>query len=554
MPMECDLNQIIQELSSTNQPPEEWQRIALEGHRQKISDEIQKVEGMIACPRERIDSLNEEKWAVSGILSPLRRLPSELVAEVVKASLSPLVHDHDQRRHFMTLRCISRLWRQVSYDTPSLWASLTLSEDDFLRKEQGALPSSSLPSRVRTWFDRAADVPTSLYIFADYRYQPDFDWGAYESTVLLAAEDRNWATVRLSKENGMSEVLAAKLVLRAHTSSYRPWRNLKELKIPFDVIGHGTASRGKMFWPVPDIPLDIFLPSLSILSLEIISSVIHANAIISHKGITCLEVIVHHVIPSLLEDFIPNLKFLPSLKKIQYSLAGPLSVSLAMSLGLYYIYPERSGRVVHEGVESLTVSTDGLMVLHYLNLPALRILELPGARYINDRAIEYTDLVYLEEFLEQSRCTIQHLSLHRLYFSPKELRRLFSKMDVSNLEFISIWTKDILGVMRSERLGWIGAARHPLYCKSLRDHHLYGQQPDFDLDDFIECLETRWAGLQPPTTESTSGATLPTLNIKIFHLDQLNLRPPWCREANATQLQRISKLGVRLYIDELPWN
>ncbi|KAH6874243.1 hypothetical protein BKA70DRAFT_1350823, partial [Coprinopsis sp. MPI-PUGE-AT-0042] len=74
-----------------------------------------------------------EKQALERVLSPLRRVPDEIVAEIMKVCLQPnAVMDRPARLSFLAFRKVCRQWRKVAYATPILWSGLYISHQDVL--------------------------------------------------------------------------------------------------------------------------------------------------------------------------------------------------------------------------------------------------------------------------------------------------------------------------------------------------------------------------------------------------------------------------------------
>ncbi|KAG2015379.1 hypothetical protein CC2G_008656 [Coprinopsis cinerea AmutBmut pab1-1] len=127
-----------QRLLSTNEPPNTEEELAVRKYVDTVSKDIEDEE---AEPRRlsqlfsdchgRIRHLNEHRDKARGIVSPLRRLPSELIAEIFKAALKPHDNNYYQRHDFANYRAVCRQWRDAAYSHPELWAALTISSSDF---------------------------------------------------------------------------------------------------------------------------------------------------------------------------------------------------------------------------------------------------------------------------------------------------------------------------------------------------------------------------------------------------------------------------------------
>ncbi|KAJ7111838.1 hypothetical protein C8R44DRAFT_254014 [Mycena epipterygia] len=156
----------FKDLLHTNTVPSdpECQRIRelLVGPREeaaKLTDEIAQLQTLLDELTAKRDRLNEFIEPHLALVSPARRLPDDVVAEIFTASLpydrnsilsgveSPLLLCH-----------ICRTWRSLAFMTPRLWASLHI-----------VAPSDSskigrLNDTVNLWFSRSGVLPLSISI------------------------------------------------------------------------------------------------------------------------------------------------------------------------------------------------------------------------------------------------------------------------------------------------------------------------------------------------------------------------------------------------------
>ncbi|TFK25439.1 hypothetical protein FA15DRAFT_567211, partial [Coprinopsis marcescibilis] len=61
-----------------------------------------------------------EKAKFDTLLSPMRRLPNEIVSHLLRHCLGRIV-DRKGRIHFANLRSVCKQWRNVAFATPELW-------------------------------------------------------------------------------------------------------------------------------------------------------------------------------------------------------------------------------------------------------------------------------------------------------------------------------------------------------------------------------------------------------------------------------------------------
>ncbi|KAF8211010.1 hypothetical protein K438DRAFT_1534115, partial [Mycena galopus ATCC 62051] len=98
-----------------------------------LDDEISKI-------RKKLKQLEDERASVfssrtqsNTILSPLRRMPSELLGKIFLETLSSVTNDSLRGRRFDMARSpwqltrVSSRWRAVSLSIPSLWSRIAIS-------------------------------------------------------------------------------------------------------------------------------------------------------------------------------------------------------------------------------------------------------------------------------------------------------------------------------------------------------------------------------------------------------------------------------------------
>ncbi|TFK19287.1 hypothetical protein FA15DRAFT_674582 [Coprinopsis marcescibilis] len=106
------------------------------------SEEIKRLRG----------AMHRERAMFSALKSPIREVPSEIVAIIIELALfsDRGMLDADGRADFRSLRAVSRQWRETAFATRSLWARLKVELDS---PTEG--PAFNWPGRLSRWFDRA---------------------------------------------------------------------------------------------------------------------------------------------------------------------------------------------------------------------------------------------------------------------------------------------------------------------------------------------------------------------------------------------------------------
>ncbi|KAF7340700.1 ABC protein [Mycena sanguinolenta] len=125
-------------LLNTNEPPEDSELTFIHSVVSKTCIRLKHLDDEISKIQERLKQLEDERAALSSfrtrnkaILSPLRRMPPEVLSEIFSWTLLS-VHDlvgitsFDMAESPWFLTQISSRWRAVSLSTPSLWSRVVI--------------------------------------------------------------------------------------------------------------------------------------------------------------------------------------------------------------------------------------------------------------------------------------------------------------------------------------------------------------------------------------------------------------------------------------------
>ncbi|KAJ6543635.1 hypothetical protein DFH09DRAFT_825774, partial [Mycena vulgaris] len=122
----------------TNEPPEGAELIFIRSAVSKTGGSLDSLETEISQLRDRLVQLEGEHASLStyhsqniAILSPVRRLPPEVLCEIFSWTLPPV---HEAFEHSKlgvkvspwVLTHISRRWRAVALSSPSLWSQISV--------------------------------------------------------------------------------------------------------------------------------------------------------------------------------------------------------------------------------------------------------------------------------------------------------------------------------------------------------------------------------------------------------------------------------------------
>ncbi|TFK24797.1 hypothetical protein FA15DRAFT_669116 [Coprinopsis marcescibilis] len=97
--------------------------------------------------------------------SPFSLLPTELIVKVLKSTFHhPFLLSRHDRRHFLLMRQVCMLWRNVAYDTPELWRGLMIDWDDVSYLGAGLRPMQAVVDTLARWYNRAGAHSLALSI------------------------------------------------------------------------------------------------------------------------------------------------------------------------------------------------------------------------------------------------------------------------------------------------------------------------------------------------------------------------------------------------------
>src|SRR3984885_8964598 len=88
------------------------------------------------------------------LLSPVRRLPPELLGEIFRYCLPQNYHEKGAHKAVMLPSHVCKHWRDVALSTPTLWTNVVLHVTNETFESQAAL--------VTAWFSRSGGLPLSF--------------------------------------------------------------------------------------------------------------------------------------------------------------------------------------------------------------------------------------------------------------------------------------------------------------------------------------------------------------------------------------------------------
>ncbi|KAJ7231048.1 hypothetical protein B0H12DRAFT_218789 [Mycena haematopus] len=130
-------------LLTTNEPPEDSESTStIRSVISKTAARLASLEDEIYKTKQKLKHLKDERTSLSShhaqhkaILSPLRRMPPELLSEIFLSTLPSVRETWETRKHYMdhsswVLSHVSSRWRMVSLSIPSLWSTIAIDYSD----------------------------------------------------------------------------------------------------------------------------------------------------------------------------------------------------------------------------------------------------------------------------------------------------------------------------------------------------------------------------------------------------------------------------------------
>ena len=187
----------LTELLRTNDPPPEPAVYAATRIRLKSMEDLLQIEADIELLKEKRNHIQNSIDTCNAILSPLRRLPMDILSEIfyhcMPTDRNPIMSATEAP---MLLTRVSSLWRSIAFSSPRIWAKLHIPfpGDPTLSTCFGALKDEMLATRrqvfakviehrcqvVKEWLHRSGTCPLSISLHYPTGYIPSLD-NAYNS-------------------------------------------------------------------------------------------------------------------------------------------------------------------------------------------------------------------------------------------------------------------------------------------------------------------------------------------------------------------------------------
>ncbi|KAJ7142226.1 hypothetical protein C8R44DRAFT_191632 [Mycena epipterygia] len=197
-----------QELLASNIPADSAELPFIRSNISQTGAHLAHLDDEISRLRDRLKELEEERASLacyhaqnSAILSPLRRMPSEMLSEIFSWTL-PSIGDATNRvrpegeRSPWVLTHISNCWRAVALSTPLLWSLFAF--------DYASTPHHSLSlSMVKTQIQRARTL--KIHFYGDQNMDPRPQVQMFQ---LLAEHSSRWEDLCVELTSGLVPILA----------------------------------------------------------------------------------------------------------------------------------------------------------------------------------------------------------------------------------------------------------------------------------------------------------------------------------------------------------
>ncbi|KAF7328294.1 F-box domain-containing protein [Mycena sanguinolenta] len=157
----------LSQLSSTNEPPLEPELTFLRPIVEKTRARLATLNAEISRLKNRLRELKDERTALSEfhsqntrIISPVRRIPAEILGEIFSWTLPSMHEGFDTEECPWVLTHVCRRWRAVALSTPSLWSLITI---DFSNEQKYPL------QMIRLQLKRARSL--KVHFFGEQIYE-----------------------------------------------------------------------------------------------------------------------------------------------------------------------------------------------------------------------------------------------------------------------------------------------------------------------------------------------------------------------------------------------
>ncbi|KAJ7742840.1 hypothetical protein B0H16DRAFT_1018744, partial [Mycena metata] len=158
------------EILETNNPPPESQIPSLRDFISRALARATCIDAEIATLQSAIDKLLSEREALNtevqkhkGAISPLRRLPTEMLSLIFTFALAPRQDSISAPSAPWTISAVCARWRTTAISQPCFWTSIKLKNHPFISRRNGKWPPPP-PSEfsLELQLDRSKELPLNI--------------------------------------------------------------------------------------------------------------------------------------------------------------------------------------------------------------------------------------------------------------------------------------------------------------------------------------------------------------------------------------------------------
>jgi len=249
----------LSHLFSTNAPvpPEE---------RSVLMKEIEVIDQTIDELRQRLDALERDRRDCLALLSPLRTIPSEVLAKVFASTVDPrqIEQNGDVRKQVIDFCLVCKAWRQSAISAHQLWTTLAIMTPFTPRDYE----------KAERWFGRAGVLPKRMALSS-----PEDDCPVAQVCALTASNQAlarflvegpvlDNLSISCTRASCLSRLLSEMWGLAPGTSHWS-WGSIRCLRLDItsdwseiDTIRNGPGSIENIFAQLPLAPsFHLSLPS-----------------------------------------------------------------------------------------------------------------------------------------------------------------------------------------------------------------------------------------------------------------------------------------------------
>jgi hypothetical protein len=146
-------------LYSTNTMPNPQEATA-------VQREVDNLKRKIAELRSQLQELEEELHHHKAVLSPIRRIPAEVLGQVVTLVL-PVTLSYWERRQLLNFCLVCKPWRDAALAARWIWRSVGVGLDELYHAFE----------EIGFWLNRSGDFPKSLEVLMNHGFESDDDDG-----------------------------------------------------------------------------------------------------------------------------------------------------------------------------------------------------------------------------------------------------------------------------------------------------------------------------------------------------------------------------------------